>query len=474
MPDYLYRFRSLKRLLDDSELINQEIYFALPSTFNDPIEGYLDIFWFGDQIPWINLFKHYLLCLELTSFQIIINGEKLDIEDVPVFATLDKLPTDIYKEKVQKIFSDFFKNENIKKLIENLGTKTTKIKADELIFYLKCVHPYALSVIASNSGGVGLSIGDENAMGKIKDLLGNLESFFQSGEKSPQSSEIGFGISKSVDEQLTIINFYNNRSVIEKKNRSFILFEFHRRYVESLASLVYPPWYAACFTENIENASLWGYYGERHEGICLKFKTTKLTDQMIGIPLIGIQGISAEKGKSEIKKIMGTLNFEFKKVIYDEKCPEIDFFRSLGNITMPVFDKYWYSDGNKNFSPYLKDVFTDYEQWHKNHWKAFNESKTRKLREWEHETEWRLFFASSAIDHSKAEDRLLKYNFSDLQGIVFGIKTPLNAKLRILEIIEKKCDENKSYDFKFFQSYYSHADGKIKIIELPLLRFGPN
>jgi hypothetical protein len=39
---YLYRFRSIKNLLDRGELENQEIYLAPPEAMNGPTEGIKD------------------------------------------------------------------------------------------------------------------------------------------------------------------------------------------------------------------------------------------------------------------------------------------------------------------------------------------------------------------------------------------------------------------------------------------------
>ena len=66
MP-FFYRFRSLDALLDEwQELEKQEIYFAPPEQLNDPMEGFKELFWRGDQIVWENLIRHYLLCLSQT------------------------------------------------------------------------------------------------------------------------------------------------------------------------------------------------------------------------------------------------------------------------------------------------------------------------------------------------------------------------------------------------------------------------
>ena len=65
----LYRLRPLKYLLGEEyrELERQSIYFASLEELNDPMEGFRDIVWQGDQIVWTNLFRHYLYCSYLTS-----------------------------------------------------------------------------------------------------------------------------------------------------------------------------------------------------------------------------------------------------------------------------------------------------------------------------------------------------------------------------------------------------------------------
>ena len=61
---HLYRYRSVKQLLGEfQELEKQEIYFCPPRDLNDPMEGFMDLYWSGDEIVWRNLLKHYILCL---------------------------------------------------------------------------------------------------------------------------------------------------------------------------------------------------------------------------------------------------------------------------------------------------------------------------------------------------------------------------------------------------------------------------
>jgi hypothetical protein len=51
MTELLYRFRKTDKLLGEfQELENQEIYFASPEQLNDPLEGFKDLYWKGDDI----------------------------------------------------------------------------------------------------------------------------------------------------------------------------------------------------------------------------------------------------------------------------------------------------------------------------------------------------------------------------------------------------------------------------------------
>ena len=78
-----------------------------------------------------------------------------------------------------------------------------------------------------------------------------------------------------------------------------------------------------------------------------------------------------------------------------------------------------------------------------------------------------------AIDES---DRKLKYDFDYLEGIIFGIKTPIKEKLKTIEIIKNKCQKHERTNFEFYQAYYcpdekiiSYRDMNIKI-DIPITK----
>jgi hypothetical protein len=65
------------------------------------------------------------------------------------------------------------------------------------------------------------------------------------------------------------------------------------------------------------------------------------------------------------------------------------------------------------------------------------------------------------MDLSEAISRKLQYRFEDLQGVIFGIKTPLQDKIAIARIIQEKSKKTSRQDFQVHQAYYSRRTGRI-------------
>jgi hypothetical protein len=87
-----YRFRSVDALLGErAELDSQEIYFASPAELNDPMEGFKDLYWQGDEIVWRNLIRHYALCLLNTVMTIVFLWADFTGEKVPAVFGFDSM-----------------------------------------------------------------------------------------------------------------------------------------------------------------------------------------------------------------------------------------------------------------------------------------------------------------------------------------------------------------------------------------------
>ena len=150
MTKEFYRFRPIDRLLGESgELNNQEIYFAHPSELNDPLEGFRDIIWSGDEIIWRNFFRHYLYCLHHVVILHLISGDDhtITIDDIPVCGSIDNFSTDMQKKCFSKISNLFLENIEIRRLIRNISNRVAPIRKDELEYHLSNVHMFALKII---------------------------------------------------------------------------------------------------------------------------------------------------------------------------------------------------------------------------------------------------------------------------------------------------------------------------------------
>lgn len=162
---------------------------------------------------------------------------------------------------------------------------------------------------------------------------------------------------------------------------------------------------------------------------------------------------------------------EFLKVVYENKHLPVDFFRSLGRLPIPVLKRYWYSDESGRESVCADDIFKNEEGWRRKYWEAFQHAIVRKLEAWSFEREYRLILTSSIFDFSEKQVRKPKYDFFDLDGIIFGIKTPVQQKLEIIKVIEEKTRKHNRTDFKFYQAYYSRSKGTVEHAEMSFLKF---
>ncbi len=101
------------------------------------------------------------------------------------------------------------------------------------------------------------------------------------------------------------------------------------------------------------------------------------------------------------------------------------------------------------------------EEWRTAYWDKFRETFNMKSPEWAHESEYRIVLYSMLDPQKEKYQRTLKYRFSDLVGIAFGVKTSAVDHLRVMQIVREKCAVEGRTDFKFFQADYSHVAKKI-------------
>ena len=438
MSDYLYRFRSMPALLDGfHELENQEIYFSPPEQLNDPLEGFKDVFWQGDRILWTNLLRHYLLCLMQATSITAITGKEFSPElcHSLVHQTSHDLPAAPIRETYALICKEFFGHDAPKALVAWFSSGPKAVRRDELIFYLRVLHCIATSAVfkALDRRGLGLFNPSDGLEKTLKSTDELMEDLLRTHSHAADAADEMCKASEIVLAQLALIHEYNGDFPEDRRQWFFVACDFPDFYVNALERLIYPDWHTACFVANPTNASMWGAYGDGHKGICLKFRVAPDGTGHRSLELYRANSWSGGGKDGNFVANYAYVPHRFEEIRYTADFPEIDFFQSLG--TVPMFKlKFWYDDENGERSPVASKVMGGDKSWHKDHWERFSASYCTKTTEWAHEQEYRLILYSLLQRFDDVPSRKLKYKFSDLTGIIFGIKTKTEDKIRIMRM----------------------------------------
>ena len=478
-----YRFRNIDSLLGKfQELEEQTIYFASPEELDDPMEGLRDIVWDGDKIIWTNFFKHYVFCLNRSYWLLNMTGQpqKLDVSSIPILERWDQITTPIEEILFDDIWDRFCNLPYIQEIIEVLANTRRKIRSREIIFYLKGIQTLYLL--------------DEIRASYINHKLIPVSPSSQSPEKSSKAAGMetlfdgikGYADVKDeptldvLDAFLEVMEFmsndtmltvqYNTRKlpagVLEDMNR-IVMPDFPKIYVEQLDRLLWSQWYTACFTGSYRNSSMWAKYADGHKGVCLIFKA--------------VENDHSNSLKLNHKTSNSSIILPLCEVNYANKPSEIDFFQTICRAVIPTLREFWYTDQDGNISECASHIGSDGSgaAWLELYRNDLFRDATFKTKDWEYEQEYRLilpdtlsqFDLENTLSQSYKETyRKLTYDFNSLKGIIFGIRTPIEDKVKIFDLIEKKkkCDGNNRTDFKYFEAYYSAKDGEIRKREIQL------
>lgn len=413
----MYRFRPVSRLICEDgvsgELDSLYIYFADRESLNDPLEGHKNIFFSGDKIIWRNLLKHYVRCLISDCYTHLANSSsEPPALKVSIFSnrTDSHNSTNELNDRVMKRLDD---EQGLIEYIELLGNGR-KVSRPELTGHLNLIHTVVFSAILNVFQESGFfkeptSFFSERAaeqMIRIRFLVRSAldgDTFSRSLQEIMESSYL-------LTSELQLRNRYHANVSADKEQWAYLLFEYPEKYCISLDKLSYPDWYVACFMESCSDSSIWGTYGSNHRDVCLKFKVGEFN----GRPSIELNcptGLGTKGIMYELK------NKQLDKVIYGQNFIDVDFFRSLGQLSIPKVNE-WYLSEDGEYSICAEDMQRDIDAWRKTYWDKFRSSSKAKLKAWDREQEWRVTLHSTIHDFSDKESRKLKFEFDSLEGII--------------------------------------------------------
>jgi len=133
---FLYRYRPASAVLEEfGELEHEEIYFSTTEELNDPMEGFKDLFWSGDEIVWRSLLKHYVFCLLEMTYHAFVMGPEFDRKYVErvALAAPDSLPDAPIKGIYKALAAAFLKDRAVAAFLTAVASRKQPVRRNELM-----------------------------------------------------------------------------------------------------------------------------------------------------------------------------------------------------------------------------------------------------------------------------------------------------------------------------------------------------
>ena len=141
----LYRYRSIENALKEIE--DGTFYFASHDELNDPIEGYIKVFWQGDRFAWEGLLRNYIYNLAIAIFQ-YLRGDLSS--KMKLIISMDQMKDIPFRDIVRDLGKTFLNDSEINSVINFYGQPNFKVSKAGLKMLLYLIQIKALKLCISN------------------------------------------------------------------------------------------------------------------------------------------------------------------------------------------------------------------------------------------------------------------------------------------------------------------------------------
>lgn len=447
----LYHYRSIKSAI--SEISNSSFKFSGVSELNDPLEGYVDIYWQGDEPAWEGLFRNYIcgLYMSVNIYRLAGDENQIAKSAVPVdIHAWDRLPI---AENLMRVSDEFLTDSLVLALISLLSAQNIAVSKGHLNSLLTIVHLNAFNICMANMQHNGLIGLDEYTLERPAQCTKTFADVVNLASKQPEKSDKFFEAIEAISG--TIRDCVNSMLLKyagdpQRSKWSRIQLDFPTIYVNQAPKILYPNGFIVCFSTAPDSSVMWGNYADSHKGVCLIYETgEKKTLSIESGAVIKTNGVSL-KYRDE------TLH----EVNYHEDRVKRNFFTSLGRLCMPQIHS-WLVSADGKASQLLFEYVKD--SWRDSYWEDNFKVYHTKLPEWEYEREYRLFITDTFYDYNRGEKDyvFLKFAPEQLKGVIWGINTTLSDKAKIYSAIESAGRKPNTLDF--YQSQYNTESNEIVV-----------
>ncbi|MGI6671654.1 MAG: DUF2971 domain-containing protein [Christensenellales bacterium] len=450
----LYHYRPINSAL--LEIENRTLHFATRDELNDPVEGYVRVYWQGDEAAWEGLLRNYVCSVSMAMDLYALRGDENMLHHNTLIIDLHQFDNVPFGCMLRKLGDAFLTSDRVRKLTTFCGKNELKVGEKELRLLLRFIHQEALILCIEKDLENG-KISEEEA----SDLLDGFRNVKQPqfpfdlpehqllDEKhrilitkiSENILEDGISfqyVRQGVKDETFLYGKNSDEKITEARQRRHwmsVVVDFPKVYVAQLKEMIYPESFVVCFSGKNDDSAMWGNYAERHQGVCLIY----------------------EMANSQIILNHGKL-FDVKPVTYGGDLIERNFFETLGRLNLKQIET-WLTGVNDISSAF--EAFKDEDAWRERYWSAYEAKNYRKLSEWKHENEYRLSLSNALHDFSNPESRNLTYDPRVLKGVIFGMNTSEYDKKRIVKALLTHANEYEN--FSFYQAEYDDESQSISI-----------
>ena len=444
----IFRFRSARALLEEyEELEKQEIYFCPYDSEDDIFEGIMDVYFKGDEIVWNSLFAQYM-----RLFAFYYAGFQIGMDEIPEELNYRLSGHDI---NADEMIDEFCGSDAVKEVISHIMTAENGIKEAELLFYLQQLHTVAVVIV------VRYFLKDKVDLSDLPLMKVEVGRFAFGSDKEREDAFL----KARRHQELLRQNFPVDKDAEEEPRKaalSFLMMRFPEMFVAMLTKMIMPNWYIASFCTDYKIPVVWSEYADGFKGVCLIFRT----DESKASGHRGIRLFTSHSWSSEKGHIYEHHTETLHPVIYSQENVSFNFFEYLGSITEYQLRE-WTIDKQGNKSRYYIPEEKK-EEWRQRYWALFYRLATEKEQSWKAQEEMRVILMDILCEnYEDSARRKIKYDFADLQGVIFGPKIEAADRTKIMEILYRKCKENSRTDFEVYDSYQDTKNRKVEIYEAP-------
>lgn len=423
----VYHYRSIEAAL--LEISEGAFRFAKQEELNDPIEGYINIYWAGDRAAWEGLFRNYICslyrCMDLffkgTDGDVILNK----IIEKNIYRYEGKERGKIYRTLAASFVNDASVQECIALLMHSVSNKTKGCSGRFLALWLTLVHFTAYNLCAqsfSDIGYINLKPVEEWNDNSFHEIVEAIKAMIPENGELEEACEQMMEQIEEYTEAMAVFRYVREQDLQLDDRRRQVWLEitsnFTNRYVAKLQELIYPGGMVVCFSKEKDNAVMWGNYADKHHGVCLVYE----------LALAGETGLVEVVSVKSGHKIIANA----APIAYKEDTIARNFFETLGRFD-PQWLSAWLEGANGEKSAYM-NCYADMAQWKKRYWQDFHEKFFTKMPAWAYENEYRLLIDDTLFNHD--EEQCFKPAACTLKGVIFGKETPVADKVRILKALK--------------------------------------